>query len=825
MVRSCKIENKYKWVYSECRDLSSGLIKAAGSKILAKLLVNRAIDSPEKIKTFLDLENVEISSPSLFEHMEKSVERINKAIEKQEHVVIYGDFDADGVTSTSLLFKTLKHLGADVSYFIPDRSEEGHGLSSASVCRLISSKKAKLIITVDCGISNLSEITLAKGLGTDIIVTDHHEGPEVLPPAYAIINPKIIEEDSDLKYLAGVGVAFKLACALLDFYNKQDYIDNILPLVAVGTIADVVPLLGENRALVYRGLKLISEQRSPGLYKLLEITGYKLDQISAEMIAFGVAPRINAIGRLAEASLAVELLVSADLEEIDTIAKKLNYNNKIRQQMCESTFVEAVLKVENEIDLDNDKAIILADSNWHPGIIGIVASKIVEKYYRPAFLLCIDNESKQGRCSARSVEGVKLHEVLTSHSELFEQFGGHSFAAGFSFDLNKYSFEHVKSNLLSTVSECSRSDSFEPKLKIDMDLSLEDLSVDLIEETDKLSPFGECNPSPVFSISNLTLKQFKTMGSSNNHLKIFLSDDNNNVVEAVWWQKDDLDFSVLDKVDVAFCPDINDFGGKTRIQLIVKDIRPADSGNKKANLSRDKVVSIKPEIPVQDTPVLPDLIESPSFSGYKWVDHRKKAGVEKNLLNYLKLSKDKISVFAEKQESLELFQADSLLKSKVISRLNSDQVDQLIFLDLPPDKTVLLDILANCSPAVVHLAGKNYNGTDPGNIIRILSGMLKFAFANRGGEINLNQAASFLNVSNDVVKSCIDLLNMACVVRVVEESSDLIKFEFLGSADLISIVSLDEYKIFLNNIKSMEAFRYELATLDIGKIQDLVCSL
>jgi len=288
MILSEGIKNAYKWIYPENKELSQDLIDTAGSEFVAKLLYNRGIDTQEKIKIFLNSENIVISCPYLFEDMKKTVERINTAVEKQESIVIYGDFDADGVTSTALLYKTLKHMGANVSYFIPDRSEEGHGLNSGSVCKLISSRKAKLIITVDCGISNISEISLAKGLGTDVIITDHHEPPENIPPAYAIINPKL-SEDSTLKYLAGVGVSYKLALALLESQNKRDFSSEILPLAAVGTIADVVPLIGENRVIVVQGLKLFSENRSLGLIKLLEVAGCNIDNgISSEMIAYSL---------------------------------------------------------------------------------------------------------------------------------------------------------------------------------------------------------------------------------------------------------------------------------------------------------------------------------------------------------------------------------------------------------------------------------------------------------------------------------------------------------------------------------------------------------
>lgn len=788
------------WVYSNNNELSSELIKAAGSRIVAQLLLNRGIDSPDKIKTFLNPENIELSSPYKFPDMEKAVERINQAIKDQEHIVVYGDFDADGITSTSLLYKALTFLKANASYYIPDRTDDGHGLNTAAICRLISAKKAKLIITVDCGTSNLAEITLAKGLGTDIIITDHHEAPEVLPPAFAIINPKACPECNDIDYLAGVGLAFKLASALFENNNVSEYTDEILHLVALGTIADVVPLLGENRTLVYRGLKLISQKRPYGIMKLLESTGYKPDQdVSAEMISFGIAPRINAVGRLAEASLAVELLVSEDIDEIELIVKKLNHNNRLRQQMCESTFIEANAQLNNNLDLENNKAIILHNSNWHPGIIGIVASKLVEKYYRPAFLISIDKENNEARCSARSIEGINLHEILLLNKELFTQSGGHARAAGFSADLNKVSLDKITSELNNTINGQTVSTDLEPKLKIDTDIASSDLSVELIDELKRISPFGECNPAPVLSISNLILKQFKTIGSNHNHLKILLADNDGNTFDAVWWQKDRLDIALEEKVNVAFCPDINIYAGKTNIQLVVKDLKKVEN---------DKTYLKQSYQTIQDN--------SP-----KWIDHRKKTNIESFFSNYLKTSKSNVGVFAENTTIIKSLASNPVLSEKIINRLNVSPFDELIILDLPADIKVLSDILDGAKPKLIHLAAKLHYETEPVQTIKTFSGMLKFAYSNRDGVINIGEIASRLSTSNMVIKTCINLLNKANVIKVQQYSDSMIKYDFIGSADLASIVELKEYRTFCEIMKSTEEFRQTFINDSIEDIQNL----
>jgi len=797
------------WIYPENKPVSPELIKAAGSTIIAQLLLNRGINTPEKIKTFLNPENNELISPYVFDHMKKSVERINIAIETQEKIIIWGDFDADGVTSTSLLFKALKYLNANVDYYIPDRTDEGHGLNSASICKLISSQKVKLIITVDCGSSNATEITLAKGLGTDIIVTDHHEIPEILPPAYAILNPKAPQanpECTELECLAGVGVAYKLACAVLESNGKEDYSKQILHLAAIGTIADVVPLIGENRSIVAKGLKLIETLRPEPVIKILESANYKIEKgISAEMIAFGVAPRINAIGRLREANLAVKLLISEDIEEIEQITKELNYNNQQRQKMCESMFIETDMKISREIDLENNRAIVLSQPNWHPGIIGIVASKLTEKFNKPTFLISVDEENQIARCSARSVKGLHLHNTLTMLEEYFIRFGGHAFAAGFSLDLEKVNFDEFKSKLNATVNQNFDDTFLEPVLEIEMDLQPEDISVEFVNELNRLAPFGECNPTPVFSISNLILKQYKTMGAGKNHLKLFLSDDTDNTFEAVWWQNNCLDVSVLDRVNVAFCTEINSYGQKESIQLVVKDLILADSS---------QINQIKPEI-VTTNPVLENMEP-------RWIDYRNKTDVERVISSYIKTTNDSVIIYAENRNTVETLEKDAILTERIIDRLNIPEANQLVLFDLPPDICVLSELIGISDARIIHLAGSNYDEITSTEVIKMISGMLKYAYTNRNGEVNISEIAARLSISDMAVKTCIELLHRANVVNVTCELGGIITYKFIGSADLSSIVNLEEHNLLVETLTAINNFRKQLLEYEISKIKKLL---
>ena len=450
--------------------------------------MQRGIDTVAKAKDFLNPDKMKISKPDAFVDMKKSVERIARAITDGEKIVVYGDFDCDGVTSVALLLKTLTYLGANVSYYVPTREFETHGLNTKALVKLISKEKAKLFITVDCGISNAEEVRFLNSFKAEIIITDHHEAPETIPDAFSILNPKApgaLDENlpldviESLNYLAGVGVAFKLACALLEFYEKYDFVQELLPLVAVGSIADVVPLLGENRAFTASGLKLISAGKNAGIQKLLKIAGYNAENVNSENVAFGIAPRINAAGRLDTVESALNLLLCENDAQLEVYAQTLDNYNKIRQNLSDTIFEEAVEQMQNE---PPSNSIILYKEDWHVGIIGIVASRLVENFYKPVFLMTKDENTGWIRCSARSVPGVHVQKILEENSSLFEGFGGHSMAAGLYFDPKKTPFNTVKSVIASAIDTIAAQNPLKPVVNVDMELAAGDLNLDLVNE-------------------------------------------------------------------------------------------------------------------------------------------------------------------------------------------------------------------------------------------------------------------------------------------------------------------------------------------------------
>jgi len=765
-----------KWIYNQHEEIPKEIKNLCNDDIFAKLLLNRGINSLQKAKEFLEPEqNCKEISPYAFVDMNNVVERISKAIVIEEKIVIFGDFDADGVTSTSVLYKTLKFLGANVDFYVPDRADEGHGLNSKALVILKTKHKAKLIITVDCGISNIAEVKLMKGFGVDVIITDHHEAGDELPEAFAIINPKAqnslketlsAQEIESLNYLAGVGVAYKIACALLEKYGKLEFKKEILPLVAIGTIADVVPLLEENRLLVRLGIECIKKSCPKGIKALIDIAGYNIDTFDAQSIAFGIAPRVNAIGRLEHASKVVELFTTDNIQQIEINAKYMDDCNKIRQALCESIFEEALEKISKE-DLKQNKAIILADENWHIGIIGIVASKLCEKFYRPVFIIRIEEEKI--RCSARSIEGLNLYDTLCEVEKCLGAFGGHSKAAGFSASRDK--LDVVVANIHKVVNENLQDEFMSPIIRVEEDLRQSDLTLDFVKKLQLLEPCGAKNPSPLFSIKDLSVKEMKTMGSNSNHLKVFFEGDLG-MLEGVFWGKSEISAKVADKVDVVFSPKINTFMDKTTVQLELRDYKS----------------------------------ESQNTCAPKIVDHRKKNNAIEMFLNYLKTTKTSIAIFAENQKTLEFLGEKNLAKATIINRLNAQEVDQIVFLDLPPDKNIFLEIVQKTSSKVVHIIGNSFDKKDSSEILKMCSGMLKYVDGNLNGVVDLQKFASKLSLSEQIVVSCLDLLGKAEVIEVLDSNEEEYKIKFLQSKDLACIKSLDEYLNFEKEILSAVEF-------------------
>ncbi len=781
------------WDIKDNTEVLQEILSAAKSRIVAELLLQRGVNTVQKINDFLNPMDMKISLPNVFCDMQKCVERIDTAIKNSEKIIIYGDFDCDGVTSTALLYKTLKYLGANVSYYIPTREYENHGLNTKTIVKLIAKEKAKLFITVDCGISDLEEVNFLNSFKLDVIITDHHEAPDVLPEAFGILNPKAfnaLDKDLDieviesLNYLAGVGVAFKLACGLLDYYKKYDFVDELLPLVAVGTIADVVPLLGENRCFVKTGLNLISKGKNKGIQKLLETAGYNPEQnLTAETIAFAVAPRINAAGRLTTVDDAFTLLTSQNDTELTICAEKLNNYNKIRQELSDEIFAEAIEQIQNE---PVQNSVILYKEDWHIGIIGIVASKLTEKFAKPVFLMTKDENTNLIRCSARSVKGIHLHQLLSENKELFEGYGGHAMAAGLYFDPQKNNFAKVKEILSKSIDKLFDENDIKPTLEIDMELASSDVTTELIEDISRLEPFGAGNPNPVFAVKNLILKQINLMGTNKNHLKLFCEDDAKRSFECVYWNHDKICATVDSRVDIVFYPKLNTFNNQTNIQLDLQDIR---SESVKAENNSTKIL-----------------------------DHRKKTGIYDQICDYLSTTKLKTAVFSENKEITETLSKYKLIAQNLCDRLNIKQAHQIMFFDYPAAEELMKYLCKKSGARVLHLMNFENKKPDPDELLKKMSGMVKYAYNNRDGNIRISEMACFLGISDELPNLCLDIFENLNMIQVLNREDDRIKIEFLNPIEFNKIKESNLYDEFCSEVEKVYDFREELLNLPANEI-------
>ncbi len=535
------------------------------SELTARVLVNRGIKTPEDAEKFIYPKLSHFEDPFLIPDIKKACERIISAKEKKEKVVIYGDYDVDGVSATSILVETLNFLDIDVSFYIPSRYGEGYSLNMDSIKKL-KDLKTDLIITVDCGVSSLKEVDEATRLGLDTIITDHHNLPRELPKAYAIVNPK---RGTSGQNLSGAGVAFKLAWALirLSGIKENSLLLSLLDLAALGTIADVVPLSGENRIIAKQGIEVMKSQKRAGLRALIE--GAKIKEVTIREVNFAIAPRLNAAGRLEHASISVELLTTKDEEKAREIAKELSKINTKRQGIGDFIHTEILSKLEN-IDTKEEKLLLLSGENWHPGVIGIIASRIVDKHKRPTVLIGI-NEGV-GRGSARSIDGINIYKILENCKDLFVDFGGHEGAAGFEIDPEKIpEFEkRLKETLIGMEFD------FTQKILIDAEIPSGKLNLKTVEELNLLSPYGQGNKPPIFVSYKMVLKDFKTVGASGAHLKANFFDG---VMEydSIWFSKGGLakELKSGQKYDLVFSPQSNIWNGFETVQLNLIDLKPS----------------------------------------------------------------------------------------------------------------------------------------------------------------------------------------------------------------------------------------------------------
>ena len=813
---------KYKWVIKESQEITKEFLEVAyNSKIIASLLLNREIDSPEKARAFLDPKFYKESSPYEIPDLLKARDRIIKAINEKEKITIFGDYDVDGVTSTSCLLLVLRQCTDKVDFYIPNRLTEGYGLNVKAVETIAKKNKKNcngkpLLITCDCGITNTKEIELANKLGMDVIVTDHHSLPEILPPACAVLNPKQLPSDHKLHFLPGVGVAYKLAEAILESINnvsrhceksndeaisktfgdcrvgtkvppRNDIKpEDLLDLVTLGMIADLAPLVDENRYLVQIGLEKLANTKKIGLKELLKM-GAGTQSVNTEHVGFGIAPRINAVGRLTDAALAVKLLTTDNLLEAVQLSCELDVQNRERQQICESTLEEAVTLVSEKVDLEHDKCIVLANDGWHHGVIGIVASRIVEKYSLPTLLIAVDKEQNIARGSGRSVERLNIVDALVKSSKHLEKFGGHKAACGLSVkpeNLDNFIFDFT-----STVNEILSDADLSPVLKIDLELPLSVLNFELLNLIYKLSPFGFGNKLPVFLSEEVEIVSVRSIGKNGQHLKLQLKtqiDGKEKIFEGLIWNfEGDIEFKPKDKLKIAYVPKINTYNGETFIQLEIKDWELVQR--------RDAINRVSTKVQLFDF-----------------------RGKMQECLNLFSAESTRTLYFAETSQK-------NYLPLETCSRNRLTKTENLILLDIPPDEVSFAYIVQQSSPSKMFFA---FDETDFRNmcnsdeILKKLSGMIKYIKTNKNSKVKESDLQAALGINKNSLVFALETL-----VKI-----GFLSYERTGNELNINILTpsrqnydlLIEYNLLVSELRQITQFREWILNAELKEISKIL---
>ena len=536
--------------------------------LLARLLVNRGLREPAAAQGFLEASLRELRSPMLFREMRVAAGRLLDAVRRRERIAVYGDYDVDGITAATELVLFLRELGADPELYIPHRMKDGYGIHAAAI-RSLAERGAKLVVTADCGAAAHEEIAFASSLGVDMIVCDHHQNPAVRPPAFAVLNPVAADAGFPFAGLCAAGVVFYLLMGTRMLLRETGAaipeLRRYLDLVALGTVADLVPLLAENRVLVKYGIREIARTDRPGLRALLQVAG--VDTVSVDTLGFRLGPRLNASGRLADATRAVELLCSSDPQAARRLAEALDGHNRDRRDIEQAMFEEAEAMIARLPDRQERRSLVLASEGWHAGVVGIVASRLVERHFRPVVLLAIEGDRARG--SARGIPSVHLFESLRLCGDLLDRYGGHRMAAGLTIQSGRLAefarrFEQV-------ISSGTSAEGFVAEIRIDTAIDLDALSTETLEDIDRLEPYGQANPRPLLLAENVEVVSSRIVGEK--HLKLGLRGSGRRIFDAIGFRKADWIPPPGSRINVVFSPEINRWEGQERTQLVVRDLR------------------------------------------------------------------------------------------------------------------------------------------------------------------------------------------------------------------------------------------------------------
>jgi single-stranded-DNA-specific exonuclease RecJ len=845
------------------------LAAANGSPLLAALLLCRGHHSPEAMQAFLNLEAATPVSGLELPDMPLALERILQALDAREPILVYGDFDVDGITGTAVLMETLTQLGAKASYFIPDRAAEGHGLHTAALIRLMSTRQSKLVITTDTGITNFNEISLLRGLRVDTIVTDHHQLPENLPPAVANVNPqRLADAQHPLRPLAGVGVAYKLCELLLAEAGPARGIDpalaarRLLDLVAIGTVADVASLLAENRLLVWQGVQQLQQRQRLGLNEILKAAGVGDDKpLTSETIGFTIGPRLNALGRLDNATDAVTLLTTSDAERARVLAARLEQLNRRRQELCDETLRQAQVALRQRgvtvgtapTDL---RAVVLASPDWHLGIIGIVASRLVDQLHVPVFLMVA--EADKLRCSARSIEGFDLHAHLSTLASDFLHFGGHAGAAGFAIAQGHY--DRVRDALEALALAHVDADMMRPVVDLDAQLSWEQLTPGLVDTLGHLAPFGKDNPAPLFLLQGAYIGAQRTLGQDGRHLKLMLAETARPgapAVEALMWQGGArAPLPTGTPYDVVFYPEINTFQQQTKLQLIIEDIRPSGSaaldvasvvskahdGRRAGSAAGIASYGLAPVAAGPTPTALGQAAANPAREGARgagqWIDHRGRPDPTRTVCELLLHDWQAYDAHsAGGPPPCLLFHEGSapalpgLPRQALVNRLALAPSPTLVCWDLPPDADTLERLLAEVRPQQIHWVGGKYATISVyPNEIQWLRGLCQVLLRLQapdedGVHVRLSELSARLSTTVGAVLGGLALLREAgaCEAQLLETEAQQVAVRFLTEgfpqAALEGLGTSLVFQSFRQSLREIGRYRSWLLNAPLAQIE------
>ncbi len=765
------------WIEPQKVNVPQALQSAVGGHpLVTETLTRRGFSHVETARAFLDPDHYQPAPATDLPNMTRAAERLEQAIRRGETVCVWGDFDADGQTSTTVLVATLRDLGADVRFHVPHRRKESHGVN-LPVLKQIIADGANLVLTCDTGVTAHEAIDYAQEQGVDVIVTDHHDLPPALPQAHAVINPKMLPQTHPLRELPGVGAAYKLAEALYERAGRAEDAAQHLDLVAIGIVADMATQTGDTRYLLQRGLELLRRTKRIGLQVMFETAGLDPDQLTGEHIGFVIGPRLNALGRLDDATPAIEFLTTDDLERARILATQMEGLNAQRKLLCTQIVQAAEARIEREPSLLEYGALVLEHPSWPPGVVGIVAGRLAERYNRPAMLIATPPD-EMGRGSARSVAGCDIHAAIAAHGEMLNRFGGHPMAAGLSIDPDR--IPEFRRALSRTVLEMREGVAEKAPLQIDGYLPLADLSLDLVEQLGRLAPFGEGNPPLTLATRGLALKSHRPIGRTREHRRLVVEDEAGTMQKVMWWRGGGAPLPE-GCFDLAYTVRANDYRGKRELQVVWEDVRVVQETRFSSKQSDKDLVS------------LPDKV--------RIVDYRQEPNPQK-LLEHLR-AQENVQVWAE---------AEARAKVAGQDRYELTPSPALAVWTTPPGPNELQAALKKVSPETVYFFGLDPGLDEASRFLQRLAGLVKRALNAEQGRARISTLAAATAQREATVHAGLAWLVGRGHVTVLDKDGDEIHLTEGGetaSADLAPIIA--QLRVLL---EETEAYRGHFARAD-----------